>query len=362
MKPPAGGTTAREATATMRPAPAASMGGTTAWAATYAVVRFRVSIESHSLRSVWTRSPIAKPPTALTRTSMCRWRASSDWVSPAIAVSSATSHRSSTSRDRVAASTDAASRSRSASTIHGTHTTAPSARKRRVMAWPRAPLPPVTRTTRATLLPGRRRHHDGRALDLVVADLRNVELLEVVLELLERLLERRQGLAGLRERRRPRQHVVLHVRVIDAALLDLGHHARQRLVGRAHEAGALLALREAAAQRRLEELVDPSQDRREGAAREALVLLVEEAERDQVRGLELEGPVLLGGRGLLGLRAAVHADDLERLLLEVVRLLGVERQHLEGHVGLRHQDGGHDVGLQLVERDAPMIAVRRAVP
>src|SRR5919204_508605 len=164
MKPPVGGTTAREATATTRPPPPASIGGTTACAATYAVVRFNVNIESHSRRSVCARSPIAKPPTALTRTSMCRCLASNDCVSPAIAVSSATSQRSSTSRGRAAASTDAAS--------------------------------------------------------------------------------------------------------------------------------------------------------------EAFVLLVEQSQRDQMGGLELKRPVLLGRRRLLGLGTTVHADDLERLFLEVVRLLG----------------------------------------
>src|SRR5439155_903118 len=168
--------------------------------------------ESQSLRSVWTRSPIAKPPTALTRTSIRPWRASRASARRAIAASSATSQRSSISRLRAVPSTEASSRSRSCATIHGTQTT---------------------------------------------------------------------------------------------------------------------ALFEAFTQRRLEELVHASQDRRKGAAREALVLLVEQAECDQVRGLELEGPVLLGGGRLLGLGAAVHPDDLERLLLEVVRLLRVEREHLE---------------------------------
>src|SRR5436190_10079146 len=291
MKPPEGGTTAREATATTRPPPPASIGGTTA-----------------------------------------------------------------------GVSTEAASRSRSASTIQGTQTMAPSARKRRVMAWPSAPLPPVTRTTRANgLLRRRRRQHDRRALDLVVAQLRDVELLEVVPELLERLLERGQRFARPRERRGACQQIVLHVRVVDATLLDLRHHAGQRLVGRAHEAGALLALFQAPPQRYLQEFIDSSQNRGEGAAGEALVLLVEQPERDQMGGLELKRPVLFGRRRLLALGAAVHADDLERLLLEVVRLLGVEREHLKRHVGLGHEDGGDDVGLQLVERDAPVIAVRRPV-
>src|SRR5207249_11692177 len=177
-----------------------------------------------------------------------------------IAVSSVMSQRSSTSRGRAMASTEAASRSRSASTIQGTQTMAPSARKRRVMAWPSAPLPPVTRTTRANaLLRRRRRQHDRRALDLVVAHLRDVELLEVVPELLERLLERGQRFARPRERRGACQQIALHVRVVDATLLDLRHHARQRLVGRPHEARALLALFQAPAPRDPQDLDAPSQ-------------------------------------------------------------------------------------------------------
>jgi hypothetical protein len=91
---------------------------------------------------------------------------------------------------------------------------------------------------------------------------------------------------------------------------------------------ALLALAERLLERALQELVDALQDRRERPAREAPVLLVHDAERDEVRRLELERPVLLARARLLLGEAAVHADHLERLLLEVVGLLGVERQDL----------------------------------
>src|ERR1051326_4987591 len=127
----------------------------------------------------------------------------------------------------------------------------------------------------------RRDRHDGAALDVFVAHLPDVEALDVLAELLERRLERRQRLALARERGGAREDVVLHVRVVDAALLDLGHRADERLVGRAHQGRALLALLESLAERALEELVDAAEDRRERAAREALVLLVEEAERDR---------------------------------------------------------------------------------
>src|SRR5439155_23817128 len=362
MKPPAGGTTAREEIMTTRPPLAASMWGTTARAAVNAEVRFIASIRSQAARSVSTSPPPAKPPTPVTRTSSRPCLSATAAASRAMAASSVTSQRSSMTRARVLASSEASSRARSASTIHGTHTAAPSARKRWTIAWPSAPLPPVTRATRGMGSVRRGRgHHDGRPLDLVIAHLGHVEVLERFAQPLERLLERRQGLARARQRRGPGEQVVLHVRMVDAALLDLGHHLGQHLVGRAHHLGALDPLLQALAEAALEELVHPAQDRREGAAGEALVLLVEQAEGDEVRGLELQRPIVLGGRRLLLGQRAIHPDDLQRLLLQVVRLLGVEGQHLEGHLLLGHEDGGDVVGLQLVERRPPVIAVRRPV-
>src|SRR3989442_4125317 len=104
----------------------------------------------------------------------------------------------------------------------------------------------------------RRRGHDRGALDLVVPDLRHVEGLEVVLELLECLLERGQRLARAGERRRAREDIVLDVRVSDSALLDLRDHEGERLVRLANEIGALLALREGLGEAAAEELVDPA--------------------------------------------------------------------------------------------------------
>src|SRR5713101_7996669 len=208
---------------------------------------------------------------------------------------------------------------------------------------------------------GGRRAHDGRALDVLVPDLGDIEALDVVDELLEGLVEGRQGLALARERRGAREHEVLHVRVIDAALLDLGDHVHQRLVRCADQLRALLALLERLGEASLEELVHAAQDGRECAAREALVLLVEEPERDEVRRLELERVVLLAARRLIGHEAAVHADDLERFLLEVVGLLGVERQDLEGDLVLRHEDGRDHCRLELAEHGAAVVAVGRPV-
>src|SRR6185503_10636118 len=154
----------------------------------------------------------------------------------------------------------------------------------------------------------RRRGKDAGALHVLVANFGHVELLDVGGELLERLLEGRQSLALAGERCRPREDEILHVRVVDPALLDLGHHLGERLVGFHHQGGALLALRERLREVALEELVHAPEDGGEGAAREALVLLVEETQGHEVWGLELEGVVLLAARRLLLDQAPVHAD------------------------------------------------------
>src|SRR3989449_32591 len=273
-----------------------------------------------------------------------------------IAARSVTSTGSVTRRSRWAGATRARSSARSVSTAYGTATIAPSARNRSVTAWPSAPVPPVTIATRfcsggrgagafggwpetrgdaassgmSLFIPqgrslARGDRHDRRALDLVVTDPGDVERLEVRAELLEGLLEGRQRFARPGERRGAGQHVVLHVRVVDAALLDLRHDLAQGRVRLADERGALPALLEALRQRELQELVHPPQDRRERPTRESLVLFVEEAERDEVGGLELRLPALLGARGLVLRERPVHPDDLERFLLQVVRLLDVER-------------------------------------
>src|SRR6185436_19354179 len=84
----------------------------------------------------------------------------------------------------------------------------------------------------------RRDRHDRRALDVLVPDLPDLERLDVLAQLLEGLLEWRQRLALARERRGAGEHVVLHVRVIDAALLDLRYGDGEHLVDRPHEARA----------------------------------------------------------------------------------------------------------------------------
>ena len=147
--------------------------------------------------------------------------------------------------------------------------------------------------------------------------------------------------------------------MVDPALLDLRDHVPQRLVGRADQLRALLPLLERLGEATLEKLVHPAQDRREGAAREALVLLVEETERDEVGRLELEGVVFLAASRLVGHEASIHANDLGRFLLEVVRLLGIEGEDLEGDLGLQEEQGrvlGDETpDIEKLEREMPYL-------
>src|SRR5262249_19044768 len=70
------------------------------------------------------------------------------------------------------------------------------------------------RVGRATALARGGRCHDGGALDVLVADLGDVEGLQVLDQLLERLLEAGQRLALARERGGAGEDEVLHVRMV----------------------------------------------------------------------------------------------------------------------------------------------------
>src|SRR5438876_4980269 len=184
--------------------------------------------------------------------STCPCRPTTESTNPVMAPRSVTSTTLVINRSPIAAATRVRSRSPSPATSNGTQTAAPSPSSRLVTALPSAPAPPVTMATRcasAVMSLGARDRHDGRALDVLVAHLADLEVPEVVAELPESLLERGERLAGTRQRRGAGQHVVLHVGMIDAALLDLRHDDGQGLVGRPDERRPLLALLEAFRQR-----------------------------------------------------------------------------------------------------------------
>src|SRR5882724_2605571 len=149
MKPPAGGTTARDATTTTRPYRARTIPGTPAFAALNALVRLRSSMCFQVSTSVSRSEPPAKPPTPATRMSILPRAATTPSAKAVIALRSITSTACMTSRWRSAAATRWDNRSRSPSTAYGTATIAPSARRRSVTACPSAPVPPATTATRS---------------------------------------------------------------------------------------------------------------------------------------------------------------------------------------------------------------------
>src|SRR5262249_23192351 len=74
------------------------------------------------------------------------------------------------------------------------------------------------------------------------------------------------------------------------------------------------------------------------AAREAAVFLVEDAEREQRRRLELGGVVRLLGAASLARQGPCHAYDLEAPITKIVGLLGVEREDAERQMSVRRHE------------------------
>ncbi len=116
MKPPCGGTTARDAMLTMRPERAAIMPGSTARQAMTTDVRLSFIIRSHSASGVDTRSPPAKPPTTLTSASTRPYRSRTVCTNLATAVSSVTSAGRACTRPRCSAVRRPSSAARSSGT------------------------------------------------------------------------------------------------------------------------------------------------------------------------------------------------------------------------------------------------------
>src|SRR5204863_2385483 len=132
------------------------------------------------------------------------------------------------------------------------------------------------------------------------------------------------------------------------ALLDLLDHVAERLVRRADQVRPLLALGEALREREFQELVHAPEDRREGAAREPLVLLVEEAERDEVRRLELGRPRLLGRLRLVAAGRPDLPEALEEFFFQVWGFSAFRRRTLEGNLFLDTRMAGPRLRLRLV--------------
>src|SRR5580692_549286 len=114
-----------------------------------------------------------------------------------------------------------------------------------------------------------------------------------------------------------------------ATLLACRHQRDREIVGALDQCCALLAIFERVLERLGDEVVYPAQQWRVDAARKARFLFIDQAERDEVRALELESEILLGGFGTIVETRTIHPDDFERLVAQIVRLLGVERENLK---------------------------------
>ena len=142
-----------------------------------------------------------------------------------------------------------------------------------------------------------------------------------------------------------------------AALLARGDQLDRQIVGPLDLCRALLAIFNRVLERLANESVDAAEQWRVNASRKSRLLFIDQPERDVVRAFELEGEVLLGGFGTLLDPRAIHPDDLERLVAQVVRLLGVERENLKRDLGIGYHDRGDHFGAGLHRSGAAMVAV-----
>src|SRR5208283_3383184 len=207
--------------------------------------------------------------------------------------------------------------------------------------------------------------HRSRGGDLSsVANLSEVNLAEI--EFLERFDHARErGLARRKVFARASEWIgssddkILQVGMHQAALLARDHEGYCQIVGALDLRRAFLAIFERVLERLGQESIDAAEQRCVNAARKPRLLLIQQAERDEMRALEFEGEVLLGGFGPLLEARAIHTDDLERLVAQVVRFLGVERQNLKGDLGIRNHDRRNRLGAGLHGGSAAMVAVGR---
>ncbi len=77
--------------------------------------------------------------------------------------------------------------------------------------------------------------------------------------------------------------------------------------------------------------------------------------------IELERELALDALAALVGQRAQHSYRLERLLLEIVSLLGVERENLERDFGVGHHQRDDGLRSELAHRLQPMVPVRRPV-
>src|SRR3989442_15061094 len=107
---------------------------------------------------------------------------------------------------------------------------------------------------------------------------------------------------------------------------------------------------------------EPAHDGVVGRAGEFRIALVAHTERDQRSLFQIEGKLRLRPRTVFVDQPAVDADDFQRALAQVVRLLRVEREDLPGDLALRHDQRGDRPRAEAPHRLQPVPAVRRPEP
>src|SRR5437867_2265072 len=148
------------------------------------------------------------------------------------------------------------------------------------------------------------------------------------------------------------------VRALHAALLKRLHMDRDAVVDVHETHRPLLALSQRGGQRRIHEPIDTPEHRVVGRAGEAVTLFIGGAEGQERGRLEARRVLrLFRARRLLRERAR-HANDLERAIAQVVRLLGVEREDPVRERRVIRQQSGDRAQPELPRGREAMASVR----
>src|SRR5262249_15932285 len=202
----------------------------------------------------------------------------------------------------------------------------------------------------------------ARAREVFRLDFFRIEFRRRLVHALDRLveIERRGVLRAEAQRIEARDDEAPEIRARHAARFERLDFLHDEVVERHQRLGARGADYQRRLERLLEELVDALEQRCVRAAAEARALLVADAERDVAGLLEFQRVARLG-RVVEARELARHADDFERLLAQVVRLLGIEREDLIRGGLLRHEDRRDAFGAERAHRREAVMAVGRPV-
>ncbi len=159
-----------------------------------------------------------------------------------------------------------------------------------------------------------------------------------------------------------RDHIVAQIRRLEPLLGEVGDHSFHLRIDFEKARRIAIPLAEAGGQWPVAEAIDFLQERAVSAAGEARRLLIHGAERDQLGRFEFRSEICFARLALLLREAARHANDFQAPVLEVVRLLGVQREN-----AIRERLVGRDERSDLLQAKhfrcrEPMPPVRRPQP